>query len=892
MTADWNRIKELYGAASELEGAARDAYLAETCAGDDELRAQVAALLQADAEAESDAFLADGSTGHGLPSGPAVEIPRQLGRYSLVEKIGEGGFGEVYRAAQSEPVRREVALKVIKLGMDTRQVIARFEAERQALALMNHPGIARVFDGGATDAGRPYFVMELVAGLPITEYCQREKLGRRERLRLFVRVCQAVQHAHQKGVVHRDLKPGNILVAAGDGEPLIKVIDFGVAKALHGPLSESTLTEQPQYLGTPAYMSPEQAEPGVADIDTRADVYSLGALLYELLVGEPPFATDRLRSLGLSEALRVIREVTPQRPSAHQADLRGDLDWIVLRALEKDRTRRYDTVTALADDVGRYLRDEPVAAGPPSAAYRFRKFARRNRGLLASLGAITLLLVGGTAVATVGFLRARAESQRAQRAERDARDQQVLAERARDESDAARAESEAARAQSDAVTQFLVESLGQGDPYGLGRDVTMAEVLDHAAARLDARFSQQPGVLARLHLTIGRAYLELGRPGKAEAHIPEALRLYQLHYGDETRGAMRARSILGRLREVQGEYQQAEALRLAVLAYETEVNGPDHADTWEARAQLGSLRMKQGRLQEAAELQRAAAIGLEATRGPTDELAVRTWNDYAVCLDALGRYDEAEEIYLEVLAFREEFYGRDHPHTLTTLQSLAACYEITGRLEQAEALFLETIELLRAVSGPRHPQTLEALNGLTAVYDKQKRYDEAQALCREIIAASVEVLGDRHPDTMRLRNNLANSLVASGDVDEAIEIQEVVADYAAERLGPEHMQTLISRGNLAKMYNVAKRWDEAEPILLEVRSTLLRLHPAHGFTAAVTRHLGVTRMGQGRFDEAAELLEEARRGMAAALGPDHQLTQTVIETQRTLEETRKAAEGG
>ncbi|MGB2822043.1 MAG: serine/threonine-protein kinase, partial [Phycisphaerae bacterium] len=376
---------------------------------------------------------------------PSLEQPgTEIGPYRLLEVLGEGAFGVVYLASQSSPVRRRVALKIIKPGMDSRQVLARFEAERQALAMMDHPSIARVFDAGATEKGRPYFAMELVKGVPITDYCDRHNLAVPQRLELLISACQAVQHAHQKGVIHRDIKPSNVLVTLQDGKPTPKVIDFGVAKATSEPLTERTLfTRQGQLVGTPGYMSPEQAEMSALDVDTRTDIYSLGTLLYELLTGSPPFENDELRHAGLAKIQQIIREVEPPRPSTRcstlgdEADraakrrgstpqvlarqLRGDLDWITMKALEKDRTRRYASAEAFAEDVRRHLAHQPVEAGPPSAAYRLGKFVRRHRTSVAASVTIALLLVASTAISSVLYWQAKTSERAARAAEKQQR---------------------------------------------------------------------------------------------------------------------------------------------------------------------------------------------------------------------------------------------------------------------------------------------------------------------------------------------------------------------------------------------------------------------------------------------------------------------------------------
>src|SRR5262245_52529039 len=416
------RLEDPFHRVADLPREEREAFLDRECP-DATVRARVRALLRHHEENES---LAP------PPPVAAAQIPREgpgtvIGRYKLLKDIGTGGFGTVYMAEQIEPVVRKVALKILKLGMDTKQVVARFEAERQALALMDHPNIAKVLDGGVSESGRPYFVMELVRGISITEYCDQNNLSPRERLELFIEVCQAVQHAHQKGVIHRDIKPSNVLVTLHDGKPVPKVIDFGIAKAMHGRLTEKTLfTEFRQFIGTPAYMSPEQAEMSGLDVDTRTDIYSLGVLLYELLTGTTPFDTRSLLEAGYGELQRIIREKEPPKPSvristqgsaeiarhrrldvaALSRALRGDLDWIVMRALEKDRSRRYASASELTQDVRRHLGDEPVQAGPPGAAYRVKKFLRRNRAAVGWAVTIVVACLAGIAGTTWGVLRA------------------------------------------------------------------------------------------------------------------------------------------------------------------------------------------------------------------------------------------------------------------------------------------------------------------------------------------------------------------------------------------------------------------------------------------------------------------------------------------------------
>ena len=503
-----DRELAVFSAARRLPAAERTAYLDQACAGDPTLRQHVEELLEA--EQEAGAFLESQAPGSGetvrLPILPSEKPGDRIGRYKLLQQIGEGGCGVVYMADQEEPVRRKVALKVIKLGMDTKNVIARFEAERQAVALMDHPNIAKVLDAGATDAGRPYFVMELVRGIKITDYCDQNNLSTRERLDLFIQVCRAIQHAHQKGVIHRDIKPSNILVTVNDGVPVPKVIDFGIAKATQGRLIDKTLfTAFEQFIGTPAYMSPEQAVMTSLDIDTRSDIYSLGVLLYELLTGKTPFDAKALLQAGLDAMRRTILEVEPPKPSARLSTmldaerattashrqteppklihlLKGDLDWIVMKCLEKDRTRRYETANAVAMDLRRHLSCEPVLACPPSRLYEFQKTVRRHKFGFAAAAALFTVLA-------IGVLVSAWQARRALQAEAVARER---------------------LAESQAVSKFMMRVFQSPDPERDGRTITVAETLDRAVTNLDRDLAAQPALRAQLQATLGRTYYALG----------------------------------------------------------------------------------------------------------------------------------------------------------------------------------------------------------------------------------------------------------------------------------------------------------------------------------------------------------------------------------------------
>jgi serine/threonine protein kinase/tetratricopeptide (TPR) repeat protein len=674
----------------------RAAYLDQACGDDEQLRSAVQALLEAYENPDSLFAAAPGAVAAipGQEVAATLEeslrecVGMEIGPYKLLQQLGEGGMGTVFLAQQSKPVERVVAIKVIKPGMDSRQVIARFEAERQALAMMDHPNIAKVLDAGTTQWGRPYFVMELVKGMPITKYCDHHRLSTRERLDLFLPVCQAIQHAHQKGIIHRDVKPSNVMVAMYDGKPVPKVIDFGVAKATGSRLTERTLyTAIGAVVGTFEYMSPEQAELNQLDVDTRTDIYSLGVLLYELLTGSTPLEHHKLREMALLELLRAIREVDPPKPSTRVSEsgeslpsicamrhvepkklgklLRGELDWIVMKALEKDRTRRYETANGFASDVKRYLEGDAVQACPPSATYRFRKFARRNRVAITTAGLVAAALVLGSVVSTWQAVRAemaRAD-ERQQRLDADAArrvaviERGIAAQAARAETEArllaetertkaqaaaeaesvARKTAEAREAETSAVLDFVQNKVfaaarPQGQDGGLGHEVRLRDAIFTALPFVETSFPDQPLIEARLRNTLGLSFAYLG-----EAEI-------------------------GRQ-----QFQRARDLYTSGL-------GPDHPQTLRSMSSLA--------------------------------------NSYF----ALGRREEALQLNLETLALRKAKLGTDHRDTLMSMNNLANSYFALGRREEALQLREETLSLQKAKLGLDHPDTLTSMNKLSSSY--------------------------------------------------------------------------------------------------------------------------------------------------------------------------------
>jgi len=596
-----NPEESIFADALALPPSERAAFLDRACGADADLRSRVGALLLADASAS---FMAGSATSHHVSvsndHGRTEEKPGdRIGRYKLLQKIGEGGCGIVYMAEQQEPIVRRVALKVIKLGMDTKEVVARFEAERQALALMDHPNIARVFDGGATELGRPFFVMELVRGVPITKYCDEQNLPTAARLELFTQVCHAVQHAHQKGIIHRDLKPSNILVTINDGVPVPKVIDFGIAKATQGRLTDSTVfTAFEQFIGTPAYMSPEQAVMTSLDVDTRSDIYSLGVLLYELLTGRTPFDSKTLVAAGLDEIRRVIREVDPPRPSTRLSTLTdidrstvaqhrstapsqlstllcGDLDWIVMRCLEKDRARRYETANALALDLLRHLHDEPVVARPPSTGYRARKFVRRHRLAVSAGGAIAAALITSLAISTWSLVLEKAARERAVAAEAEQSRLRVQAEVARRAETEQRQQAQANEkkavleaVRSEQAFAFLSRMLlGLGSSAVIDRDKTLLrEIVDKTVSRLDKELTDSPEIDGTVRGVLGAVYLDLGDFVKAEALAVASLDINKRAFGEEHEDVAGANVILSTVRLTQGRFIEATDLANEAVA--------------------------------------------------------------------------------------------------------------------------------------------------------------------------------------------------------------------------------------------------------------------------------------------------------------------------------------
>jgi serine/threonine protein kinase len=908
-------VRAVFDRALEIEAVAeRAAYLDEACAGSPELRQKVEALLHAYEEAGS--FLErpavpPGATGPLGPGEPAAEGPVRegpgscVGPYKLLEPIGEGGMGAVWMAEQQQPVRRKVALKLIKAGLDSAQVVARFEAERQALALMDHPHIAKVFDGGTTAGGRPYFVMELVKGTPITRYCDEHRLTPRQRLELFVPVCQAIQHAHQKGIIHRDVKPSNVLVAPYDGVPVVKVIDFGVAKATGQPLTERTLfTGFGAVVGTLEYMSPEQAELNNQDIDTRSDVYSLGVLLYELLTGTTPLTKERLKQTPFPELLRLIREEEPPRPStrlrdsetlpavatARQAEpakltrlVRGELDWIVMKALEKDRGRRYETAAAFAADVGRYLAGEPVQAAPPRAGYRLRKFFGKHRGAVLAAGLVTLALVAGLVGTTLGLFQARA----AEAVALEAREDERVA-RARAEENATRAEENATRAnQQKALAEKRLAQIEKGidvlasvlrdiDPRTErqgGRPLyeVLAERARRAADELDGEAVGDPLAVARLQTILGVALYELGDAPRAVTVLKKALATRERELGPDHAYTLATR--VGLATAYMADHRAPEAVPLLERARDAQAKQPP-TDPRAALITLANLAMA---YQETGKLTEAIALHEQVCA----VLAERLGDDHPDTLVARGNLAAAHrkagdltravpqlEAVRDALARR---LGAEHLSTLTIAANLAEAYQQTGRLPEAHALFVQTRAAMAKRLGPEHPETLRALHNHAMMYQKdRKTLPEAVALFEQARAGQLKTLGAEHPFTLTTLKNLAQAYGAMGKAGAAVPLFEQLEAAQRKTLGPDDPATLTTQDQLAGAYWFVGRHAEAVVLMERARAVKTkRLGADHPETLGAGVMLALAHAATGKLDLARPLVEEAVRGFAAKKGRDH-----------------------
>jgi serine/threonine protein kinase/tetratricopeptide (TPR) repeat protein len=854
MPADPKRLQSIFLAAEEADD--RAAVLDRECGGDAELRRQVEKLLAAhDDSAELPA--ANGATGDYASVAIEKLAPGSVfaGRYKLRELLGEGGMGVVYVADQLEPVQRRVALKIIRANLPTQTLMARFEQERQALALMDHPNIAKVYDAGVAESptvatvglsGTPYFVMELIKGLPITKYCDDAKLSPRQRLELFIPVCQAVQHAHQKGIIHRDLKPANIIVGLYDGRPVPKVIDFGVAKITGPRLTEhSVYTEVGSIIGTLEYISPEQAELNNLDIDTRTDIYALGVILYELLTGTVPFSRKEMQSAGFVEMLRVIKEQEPSKPSTKLSGsgslpslaacrhtepakltrlVRGELDWITMKALEKDRSRRYETANGMAMDIRRYLDDEPVLASPPSAAYRMKKFVRRNRPQVIAASFVFLALIAGVIGTSLGRLEA-------QRQEGLARDEANAKEQARQAEAEERKKAEAKEAEANAVVKFFEEQVfaaarPKGQAGGLGAAVTLRNAIAASVPALEKSFTAQPLVEARLRLALGNTFWYLAEHEQARSQSERARGLYTRHKGPDHPDTLTSMMNLANCYAALNRLAEALKLHEEVLEIRKRVLPKDHPDTLRSMMNLANCYAALNHPAEALKL-REEVLEIQKRVLPRDYPdTLKSMSGLAISYATLNRPAEAMKLREEVLEIQKRVLPKDHPDTLASMNNLAISYTALNRHAEALTLREEVLEIQKRVLPKDHPDTLMGMHNLAISYAKLNRPAEALTLREEVLEIRKRVLPKDHPDTLRSMTNLAISYAALNRHAEALTLREEVLEIQKRVLPKDHPDMLKGMNNLAVSYAALNRHAEALKLFEETLAARKRVLPA------------------------------------------------------------------
>ena len=877
----YDRLRTLFFDVVDLEPGDRASALDQSCADDQELRDAVERLLARSDDPTN--VLREIAASHppqevasGVPNiGPHDGCPVQIGGYRIVRRLGEGGMGTVYEAEQDRP-RRTVALKVIKQGASTPNLIRRFEHESQVLGRLQHSCIAQIYEVGTADLGggpQPYFAMELVRGLPLIEFTKTNNLSIPQRLALFVKIGTAVHHAHQKGIIHRDLKPENILVTA---EAMPKVLDFGVARVTDADVQVATReTEVGQIIGTISYMSPEQAAGTSDEIDIRSDVHSLGVILFELLTGHLPYEVE---GKMLHEAVRALREDAPIRPSSFDASFRGDLDAIVSKALEKERERRYQSAFDFMADVERYLDNQPITARPPSAAYQFRKYAQRHKGVFAASITACVLLILGVIGTSFGLWKAKLR-------EREA----VLAKNV---SEAAQRDAESARDEADVVTTYLASMLASADPNNLGRDVLVRDVLDEASHSIEEQFGKNPLVAARLQEVIGVSYFALGSYALAEPLHSAAAAIRARELGTQHPLTLTSRNNLAKTLVAMGKFKAAGDMHRRNYEMTRRILGEEHAQTLRSLNNLAVALVQQGKHVEAETLHREALEIRRRLLGEDHLLTMDSIENLAVALVRLGRHAEAEKLFRKALGIRRRVLGEEHTKTLSTMNYLGGVLDELGRSAEAEELIDTSLQISRRVLGEDHFHTLDSLNDWATVQYRKGRYARAEKLYRQALETQQHVLGEEHPSTLNTLNNLTNAVQSQGRYAEAEKMYRSTLEIRRRTLGEEHSDTLLSMHNLAVTHIQLGQYTEAEK--LERRAVDGRsrtLGEEHPLTLNSMHNLASTLRYQGRYTEAHTLFQQSLQARRRILGDDHpQTLQSIINLADTLALQNKITE--